>query len=174
MNPPFRVLWICTANACRSQIAEAVLRHLGGERFVSRSAGVNPVGWIHPLAQAGLASLGIPLGDQRSKSCQEVLAIAHDIIITVCDAAACQIPSGWQGNPIIVHWSLPDPVMHPGTEEDRRAAAVAAAHTVRDWIERFVSLPLETMDRDQVRAELQAIGSASQSRPMWRNESYKR
>jgi len=163
MNPPFRVLWICTANACRSQIAEAVLGHLGGERFVSRSAGVSPVGWIHPLAEIALASLDIRLGDQWSKNCEEVLAVAHDIIITVCDAAACQIPSGWRGNPIIVHWGLPDPVMHPGTEEDRRAAAVAVARTLRDWIERLVALPLETMDRDQARAVLQAIGSARPS-----------
>jgi len=157
MNPPFRVLWICTANACRSQIAEAVLGHLGGRRFVSRSAGVSPAGLIHPLAETALASLNIPLGDQRSKSCQEVQAVAHDVIITVCDAAACQLPSGWRGDPIIVHWSLPDPVMHPGTEEDRQAAAVAVAHTLRAWIERLVALPLETMDRDQARGELQAI-----------------
>jgi arsenate reductase len=160
MSPPFRVLWICTANACRSQIAEAVLGHLGGNRFVSRSAGVSPVGWIHHLAETALASLNIRLGDQHSKSCKEVLAVAHDIIITVCDAAACQIPSGWRGNPIIVHWSLPDPVMHPGTEEDRQAAAAAVAHTLRDGIERLVALPLETMDREQIHAELQMIGAA--------------
>jgi arsenate reductase len=165
MNPPFRVLWICTGNACRSQIAEAILRHLGGERFESRSAGVSPAGWIHPLARMGLAALDIPLGDQRSKSCQEVLGVAHDIVITVCDSAACQIPTGWLGHPIFAFWGLSDPVMHQGTEEERRAAAVAVARTLRDRIERLVALPLETMDRDQICAELRAIGSVSQSRP---------
>ena len=160
MNPPFRVLWICTANACRSQIAEAVLGHLGGKRFVSRSAGVSPAGWIHPLAETALAALNIPLGDQHSKSCQEVMAVTHDIVVTVCDAAACQIPTGWRGDPIIMHWSLPDPVMHPGSEEERQAAAVAVARTLRAWIARLVALPLEIMDRDQVCKELEAIRAA--------------
>ena len=154
MNPPFRVLWICTANACRSQMAEAILRYLGGGRFVARSAGASPAGWIHPLAEAGLASLGIPLGDQYSKGCEEMLALEHDIIITVCDAAACVIPSGWKGEPVRVHWSLPDPVMHPGSAEEQVTAAASVAQWLRDRIGRLVALPLETMDREAIRKAL--------------------
>lgn len=160
MNPPFRVLWICTANACRSQMAEAILRHLGEDRFVSRSAGACATGWIHPLAAEGLDPLGISLGDQYSKGCDEMLGLEHDIVITLCDAAACVIPNDWKGDPVRVHWSLPDPVSVLGADQDRAAAAVTVAGWLREAITAMVALPLETMDREAVRKTLAGLGGS--------------
>ncbi len=142
-------------------MAEAILRHVGGRRFVARSAGAWPAGRIHPLAEAGLAPLGISLGDQYSKGCEEVQTLEHDIVITVCDAAACAIPREWKGDPVVVHWSLPDPVMHPGSPQDREAAAIGVAQLLRDRIEHLVALPLETMDRDAARNALAELAGSA-------------
>lgn len=157
MNPPFRVLWICTANACRSQMAEAILRDLGGHRFIARSAGASPAGYIHPLAIAGLKSLGLALGNQRSKGCDEMLPLEHDIVITVCDAAACVIPGAWKGDPVVVHWGLPDPVACPDPPAEREAQAAEVAARLRNRIKHLVELPLETMDREQIRQALEQL-----------------
>jgi len=145
------------ANACRSQMAEAILRHLGGRRFVARSAGAMPAGYIHPLADAGLKSLGLALDKQYSKGCDEMLALEHDIVITVCDAAACVIPTAWKGNPVTVHWGLPDPVACPGSPTERESQAVQLAGLLHNRIRRLVELPLETMDRDEIRQALEQL-----------------
>jgi arsenate reductase len=159
MTPPFRVLWVCTANACRSQMAEAILRQVGGDRFVSRSAGAHPVGRIHPLAEAGLSPMGIPIVGQHSKGFEEVRQFEHDVIITLCDSAACELPVGWKGDPVRVHWGLADPVTQRSSEGERQAAAVKAARTLRERIERLVALPLETMNREQLGQALVEIAS---------------
>jgi protein-tyrosine-phosphatase len=153
-------LWICTANACRSQIAQAILRHVGGERFESRSAGACPTGWIHPLAEEGLTPLGISLGDQYSKGCDEMLPLEHDIIITLCDAAACVIPKSWKGDPVRVHWSLPDPVSLLSSDKDRAAAAATVARWLHEAITEMIGLPLETMDRETARKTLAGLGGS--------------
>ena len=157
MSPPFNVLFICTANACRSQMAEAILRHVGGDRFVARSAGASPIGAVHPLALIALELAGIPLVNQYSKGFNEVLQIEHDLIITLCDSAACQIPPAWPGRPVIVHWGLADPVSCPGTKQERIAMAENTAATLRAWIEQLVALPLENLTPDAIRAELLRI-----------------
>ena len=157
MSPPFNVLFICTANACRSQMAEAVLRHVGGDRFVARSAGVSPIGAIHPLASIALELAGIPLVDPYSKGFDEVLKIEHDLIITLCDSAACRVPPAWPGRPVIVHWGLYDPVSCLGSEQERIAVATETVDTLRARIERLVALPLEDLTPDKIRAELVRI-----------------
>ncbi len=157
MSPPFNVLFICTANACRSQMAEAILRHVGGDRFVARSAGASPIGQIHPLASTALALADIPLQNQYSKGFEEVLEIEHDLIITLCDSAACLTPSAWPGRPVIAHWSLFDPVSYPGTGQEQIAVARGTADKLRAWIERLVALPLEDLDPEEIRTELVRI-----------------
>ena len=157
MSPPFNVLFICTANACRSQMAEAILRHVGGDRFVARSAGASPIGQIHPLASTALALADIPLQNQYSKGFEEVLEIEHDLIITLCDSAACLTPSAWAGRPVIAHWSLFDPVSYPGTGQEQIAVARGTAAKLRAWIEQLVDLPLEDLTPEEIRAELLRI-----------------
>ncbi len=132
----------------------------GGDRFEARSAGACATGWIHPLAGQGLKLLDISLGDQYSKGCDEMLALDHDVTITLCDAAACVIPNNWKGDPVRVHWSLPDPVSVPGSDQDRVAAAVTVAGWLREAITAMVALPLETMDREAVRKTLAGLGGS--------------
>ncbi|MEX1026185.1 MAG: arsenate reductase ArsC, partial [Planctomycetota bacterium] len=79
-----RVLFLCTGNSCRSQMAEGWLRRLGGQHVEALSAGTRPKG-IHPLAVRAMAEVGIDLGGQSSKSIDAFLAEPPDVVIAVCD-----------------------------------------------------------------------------------------
>lgn len=133
-----RVLFLCTGNSCRSQMAEAILRHLGGNRFEALSAGSHPAGFVHPLAIEALRRLNIPLGEPRSKSWDEFSHTDLDLVITVCDHAAAESCPQWPGRPIRVHWSLPDPAFQPGTADERLEFALRVARRLRGKIDRLV------------------------------------
>ncbi len=103
-----RVLILCTGNSCRSQMAEGVLKHYGGDRFEVFSAGTNPSG-LNETAVQVMKEIGIDISQQRSKSVEEFMGQHFDVIITVCDSAreACPVfPGGGQR----LHWSFPDPL----------------------------------------------------------------
>lgn len=123
-----KVLFLCTGNCCRSQMAEAILAHAGGGRFLAFSAGSDPAGFIHPLAIEALKRLAIPIPDGASSKRWDVYADeSFDAIITLCDSAAsepCPIPPEAG---VRAHWSLPDPAYQPGSEEDRIQFAVRVA-----------------------------------------------
>jgi arsenate reductase (thioredoxin) len=160
MTEPYRVLFICTGNCCRSQMAEALLRHMGGGRFVASSAGSNPAGYIHPLAAATMQDMGVAMDGQYSKSWDAAAEEPHDIIITVCDSAASQPCPTFPGHPVVAHWSLPDPSFLPGTEEERLQAAAGVAGTLHRWLQRLIDLPLETLTTKELRAELRRIAES--------------
>jgi len=112
-----RVLFICTHNSARSQMAEGLLRHLAGDRFDVYSAGTQPSA-VNPLAVKVMAEGGIDISKHRSKSLAEFIGQAFDAVITVCDSAkeSCPVfPGGTQR----IHWSLPDPSAAEGGEMDR-------------------------------------------------------
>jgi arsenate reductase len=115
---PLRVLVLCTANAARSQIAEALLAHHFGDQVVVASAGTHPGSGVHPLATAALAERGIAWSGKTSKGLDAV-AGDWDLVITVCDDARESCPV-WPGVRAI-HWSLPDPAPH-GIEAFRSVA----------------------------------------------------
>ena len=123
-----RVLFLCSHNAARSQMAEAFLRTYAGDRFAVESAGTKAT-TIHPLAVRAMREVGIDISDQRSKSVDEV-GEGWDVVVTVCDAN-CPIPprSGLK-----LRWSFPDPALAGGDEEQR----LAAFRKVRDGIEKRV------------------------------------
>jgi arsenate reductase len=127
---PFRVLFLCTGNACRSQMAEAILRHDGGDRFAVFSAGSHPAGFIHPIAIDALMNLGLSLRGQHSKGLDELDRLEFDLAITLCDSAASVCPT-LPGNPPTVHWPLEDPSFHGGSASERLAFAVKTAQTLR-------------------------------------------
>jgi arsenate reductase len=110
-------LFLCTGNACRSQMAEGALRELAGDRFEVASAGTNPTR-VNPMAVRVMAEIGIDISEQRSKSVVEMMGEQFDYVITVCDRAreACPIFPGAATN---LHWSFDDPAAAKGTEEDR-------------------------------------------------------
>lgn len=116
---PIRVLFVCTENSARSQMAEAVLRQLGGDDFAVFSAGTEPKG-VHPLTVRVLAEIGIDWSGARSKSVAEFLDQSFDHVITVCDRArqACPV---FPGEHASHHWGFEDPAAAEGTDEERLA-----------------------------------------------------
>ncbi len=120
MTAPKRsVLFLCTENSCRSQMAEGLLRNRAGERFEVVSAGTMP-SKVHPEAVRAMAEIGIDISQQRSKSVQEFLGRHFDAVITVCDRARESCPT-FHDATVLLHWSLDDPAAAEGTLEERRA-----------------------------------------------------
>lgn len=156
MVPKPKVLFLCTGNACRSQMAEALLRSLAGDRFEALSAGSHPAGFIHPLAEDAMAAMNIPLDGARSKSWDEFSTDPVDVVITVCDAAAELCPT-WPGTPIVAHWPLPDPVGHWGSEEDRQAFAAGIAQRLLTKIQGLIELDW-SLDREELTRRLGFLG----------------
>ena len=103
-----RILFLCTANAARSQMAEGLARGLHGEKVEVVSAGSRPAGWVHPDAIRALADIGIDIGNASSKSANEFINESFDVVVTVCDSAAKDCPR-WPGAKRIEHWSIDDP-----------------------------------------------------------------
>ena len=129
--PKRRVLFLCTGNSARSQIAEALVRARWGRRWEAFSAGTRPAGFVHPEAVAVLAEWGISAEGARSKSVQEFAGQAFDLVVTVCDQAqqACPV---WPGQGRRVHLGFPDPAAVQGPPE----AVRAAFRQVRDGLAR--------------------------------------
>ncbi len=132
---PIRVLIVCTHNAARSQMAEALLRWMAGEAVEVHSAGTEPT-TVHPLTVRVLEEVGIDASQLRSKSVDEFRDQVFDYVITVCDQAREQcpfIPGGQQ-----IHWSFPDPSAVDGSEEERlatfRQVRDAIAQRLRLWL----------------------------------------
>lgn len=124
-----RVLFLCTHNSARSQMAEGILRALGGERFDAASAGTVS-SRVHPLAIQVMAERGIDLRRHRSKSLEELAEQRFDYVITVCDDAndACPVfPGGGER----LHWSLPDPTAADEDEQERAFEKTAVELTRR-------------------------------------------
>jgi len=137
---PLRVLFLCTHNSSRSQMAEGLLRARGGSRYDVMSAGTQPRG-IHSLAIAAMAELGIDISDaagHRSKSMQEYVGQSIDLVVTVCDEAAEACPF-FPGARRQEHWSFPDPSAATGTEQER----LNVFRQVRDAIAARIDIFLE-------------------------------
>lgn len=126
--PPVRVLFLCTHNSARSQMAEALLRHHGKDRFEVFSAGTEQTR-VHPLAIAAMADIGIDISSQRSKHLEEYLGQDFEYVITVCDSANESCPV-FPGDPQRIHWSFSDPSAATGSDAER----LRAFERVRDQI----------------------------------------
>ena len=111
-----RVLFLCTGNSCRSQMAEGALRELAGHRFEAASAGTTPTR-INPTAIRVMAEIGIDISEQRSKSVVEMMGEQFDYVITVCDGAREACPF-FPGGSTRLHWSFDDPASAAGAEEE--------------------------------------------------------
>jgi arsenate reductase len=129
------VLFLCTGNSCRSQMAEAFIRQMAGERFEVLSAGLEPAPEIHPLAVKIMAEKGLDLSGQHPKSVGEYLGRrTARVVVTVCDRAAQRCPTMWPGALVRLHWPFEDPAAFEGDE----AAKLAKFREVRDQIERRI------------------------------------
>lgn len=132
-----RVLFLCTGNSARSQMAEAIVNARLGDTWEAFSAGTQPSGYVHPQAIAALAELGID-HQGRSKKPDVLREVAFDLVVTVCDDAAENCPV-WLGQGRRVHLGFPDPAKATGSE----AEVLAQFRTVRDAIAQAVPVLLQ-------------------------------
>ncbi len=129
---PMRVLFLCTHNSSRSQMAEGLLRARGGPRYEVFSAGTHPTG-VHPLAVKAMAEIGLDISEaagHRAKGMDAFAGQPMDLVVTVCDEAAEECPF-FPGARRQEHWGFPDPSAASGTEEER----LAVFREVRDGID---------------------------------------
>ena len=135
---PTRVIFVCTGNSARSQMAEALLRRDGGDRFDVVSAGVDhrPV---HPLAIRAMAKVGIDISEAKSKAVGTYLGQRFDYVITVCDRARASCPV-FPGGSETLHWGVEDPAEATGTDEERQLAFDQALKELAMRIHTFLPL----------------------------------
>jgi arsenate reductase len=134
MHYPVRVLFLCTGNSARSQMAEGFLRMMGGEHFAVFSAGTDPK-TLHPMAVQAMQEVNIDISGQRSKDLSEFLAQEFDYIITVCDRARDNCPT-FPGDTERIHWSFDDPAAAIGNDEER----IKVFRRVRNEIRNRISI----------------------------------
>ena len=149
MDEPIRVLFVCTGNSARSQMAEAILRRRGGERFDVASAGTDPRG-VHPLTVRALAEAGIDVSGAHSRSIEEFLGQEFDYVVTVCDQAreACPV---FPGAARSLHWGYDDPVLAQGTDEERLEAFRRTLAQIGERIGQFIPIALRERERTSPR-----------------------
>jgi arsenate reductase len=128
-----RVLFLCTHNSARSQMAEGLLRHLAGDRFEAMSAGTEAT-HVRPLAIRAMEEIGIDISSQESKTLDRYLGEPFEYVITVCDDANEACPF-FPGATTRLHWSLRDPSQARGSEEERLAVFRSVRDELRSRIE---------------------------------------
>jgi len=146
-NAPIRVLFVCTGNSARSQLAEALLERIGGSDFDVDSAGTEPRG-VNPYAIRVLADAGIDWSRARSKSVDEFLDRPFDYVITVCDRARQSCPV-FPGQHNSLHWGLEDPAEVEGTDAERLAAFQQTYLELAQRIRPFVEVALRAAGRSR-------------------------
>ncbi len=155
------VLFLCTHNSARSIIAESIINFLGRGKFKGFSAGSQPSGEIHPFALDLLKRLNYDTCNLSSKSWEEFTsadAPPLDFVLTVCDDAAEETCPIWPGQPMTVHWGVPDPSSAEGREAERRHAFADAHRMLYQRISIFVNLPFEELDKLALQKRLDDIG----------------
>ncbi len=157
----FNVLFVCTGNSARSILAESILAKTGASRFRAFSGGSHPKGAVDPLALKVLEAGGFPTEGLRSKSWLEFAgpdAPVMDFVFTVCDHAAGEACPIWPGQPMTAHWGIEDPTLEQGTDIQREAAFVKAFRYLKNRISTFTALPMSTLDKAALGAQLREIG----------------
>jgi arsenate reductase len=139
MARPLRVLILCTGNSARSQMAEGILRHDGGDAFEVYSAGVK-ASFVRPEAIQAMREIGIDISNHRSKSVDEFTSQRFDYIITVCDNAKETCPV-FPGDAIRIHQSFEDPpAPDVGDDVHRMAVFRRVRDEIREWMRKFIEL----------------------------------
>jgi arsenate reductase len=139
-NKP-RILFLCTGNSCRSQMAEGWLRHLAGDRVESLSAGAKPAGYVHPLAIQVMREAGLDISQQSSKSIHDFVppkGQPPDVVISVCSSAERECPM-FPGPVKRLHWPFDDPFQATGDEAHRMHEFRRVRDEIRSAIQQFVN-----------------------------------
>jgi len=153
----YRVLFLCTGNSGRSQIAETILNRKGRGRFMAESAGSRPVAQVNPFAVQVLGEGGIEWTGHQPRGLDGLDRERWDFVITVCDKAREVCPV-FPGQPILSHWGMPDPAAVEGSDEEKQRAFREALTLISRRIDLLLVLPVEKLDRLVLEARVQAIG----------------
>lgn len=156
------IVFVCTGNCIRSQMAEGLLRRLAGDRFRVGSAGVHPAGYVHEQAIEAMDEMGIDIGDHVSKGLEEFAppqGTPPDVLVTLCDYAAGLIPKTSDAVRRL-HWPVDDPITARGTKEER----LEVFRWARDRIRERIGQALRSGELDRA--------TDPQSRPCKRNPSH--
>lgn len=157
----YNILFVCTGNSARSILAEAIANRAGAGNFIGHSAGSHPTGTVNPNAMELLKSLDHPTDMLRSKDWLEFAADdapALDFVFTVCDQAAGEVCPVWPGRPVSAHWGLPDPAAVNGTKAEITTAFTETYRMLNNRIEKFINLPLASLDALSLNQRLDDIG----------------
>lgn len=154
-----RVLFMCTANSCRSILSEALFNHLAPEGFEAVSSGSFPRGQVLPRSLTTLQQAGISIEGLSSKGNDAFEGNPPDIVITVCDKAAGEACPVYFGPALKSHWGLEDPSDVVGDEAVIDAAFRATLGRIEQRCRAFFALPFDTLGRDELRRELDRIGA---------------
>jgi arsenate reductase (thioredoxin) len=159
------ILILCTHNSARSVLAEGMLNHWAsklGRDVRAHSAGSAPSGRVNPFALEALASAGVEVHAQRSKSWDEFAASGAPTlaaVITVCDSAAKENCPYFPGAPVRVHWSYPDPTHAEGGDEGKRRAFELTRQALGYRMLQLLALPIERMEAAALREALWNIAA---------------
>lgn len=152
-----KVLFLCTGNSCRSQMAEAIVNTLQRDTWQAVSAGTHPTGNVHPKALAALAEIGIS-HTGRSKKVDEFLDEKFDLVVTVCDSAREECPI-WFGIGVTVHHSFPDPAVTDDMADFRKVRDSIGLEIIALLTE-FSNHPNPNNDSTPARSDWFCVGSS--------------
>ena len=154
-----KVLFLCTANSCRSILSEALFNHLAPAGMRAYSAGSQPKGEVHPQALEALRRAGISTEGLNSKGTEVHAELAPELVITVCDKAAGDACPVFFGPALKEHWGLADPSELVGTPAQIDAAFDATVAIIQARLNAFFAALPTTLNREALRAELRRIAS---------------
>lgn len=154
-----RILFMCTANSCRSILSEALFNHLAPAGFEAVSAGSFPKGQVLPRSLSTLQRAGIAISGLSSKGNDAFADNPPDIVITVCDNAAGEACPVYFGPALKSHWGLEDPSEIHGSEAQIEAAFDATLAHIERRCKAFLALPFEQLESEDLQRELNRIGT---------------
>ena len=157
-----KVLFMCTANSCRSILSEAMFNHLAPSGFKAVSSGSFPKGQVLPRSLTTLQAAGISIEGLCSKGNDAFKDSPPDVVITVCDKAAGEACPVYFGPAVKTHWGLEDPSVVQGDEAQVEAAFKATLDIIAARCEAFFALPFASLSPDELKAEVDRIASTPQ------------
>lgn len=151
-----KILFLCTQNSARSQMAEAIVNSKAKDKFAAYSAGSNPAYEINPYAVAAIEEVGIDMSKQKPKSVVNFIDEEFDFIITLCDKMKSECPS-FTNDAIHVHWGISDPKDFQGNDEERIIYFKKVRNELNRRIELLISLPLDKIEKASIKQKLEDI-----------------
>jgi arsenate reductase len=158
---PHTVLFLCTGNSARSQMAEALMNRKAQGKFVASSAGSHPASLVNPLAIEALRAVGIDWAGHEPRGFDSLVGKKFDFVITVCNNAkeACPV---LPGHPVHAHWGMEDPAEADGSDVEKSRAFVAARALLSRRIDLMLALPIEKLKRVTVGRRLDEIAAETE------------